>query len=479
MQHLNEKCGVFGIYSKDREVARITFFGLFALQHRGQEASGIAATDGVHLRSFRNKGLISNVFTEEKIKKLQGFAAIGHNRYSTSKGNHVSHAQPVIIEPVLDTSYKGGGIRTNDGLLALAHNGNLPSTTALVSFLSSKKMSTTDDTSDSELMALAIGVYLREGKTLPEAIRACYPLFTGTFSLLVLTQNTLIAVRDQCGIRPLSLGKLDGGYVVASETCAFKTIGAEFLRDVLPGEMVIIGENKIDSVQIAPANQKFDLFEFVYFARPDSNLMGKLVYDVRKKCGAQLAKEHLVQADIIVPVPETAIAAAIGYSNATGIPIEMALIKNRYIHRTFIEPEQHTREAGVKLKLNPLPEMLAGKRVVIIDDSIVRGTTSRQIVRELFGAGAKEVHFLVSSPPVKFPDFYGIDTPKQENLIGSHKSEEEIREFLGATSLHYLSLEGLIASTGLPKKDLCTSCFTGEYPIDISERKKEVSMPKI
>jgi len=477
MQDLNEKCGVFGIYSKDRDVSRIAFFGLFALQHRGQEASGIAATDGTNLRSFRNKGLISSVFNEEEIKKLQGFAAIGHNRYSTSKGNDISHAQPVIIDPVIDDSYKSEGIRNIGGLLALAHNGNLPSTTALVSFLSGRNIPT-NNKSDSELMALAIGMYLREGKALPEAVRECYPLFTGAFSLLVLTQNMLIAVRDQCGIRPLSLGKLDGGYVISSETCSFKTIGAEFLRDVRPGEMVIIGDNGLDSLQIAPANQKLDLFEFVYFARPDSNLLGKLVYDVRKKCGEQLAKEYLVNADIVVPVPETAIPAAIGYSNTTGIPMEMALIKNRYIHRTFIEPEQHTREAGVKLKLNPLPEMLAGKRVVIIDDSIVRGTTSRQIVRELFGAGAKEVHFLVSSPPVKFPDFYGIDTPKQENLIGSHKSEEEIREFLGATSLHYLSLEGLIASTGLPKEDLCTSCFTGEYPIDILERKKELHAPK-
>ncbi|OGI95455.1 amidophosphoribosyltransferase [Candidatus Nomurabacteria bacterium RIFCSPLOWO2_01_FULL_42_17] len=478
MQDLNEKCGVFGIYSKDRDVSRISFFGLFALQHRGQEASGIAATDGTQLRSFRNRGLISNVFTEEKIKKLKGFAAIGHNRYSTSKGNHVSHAQPVIIDPVIDTSYKGGGIRANDGLLALAHNGNLPSTTALVSFLKSKNIPTMDDQSDSELMAIVIGVYLREGKTLPEAVRLCYPLFTGTFSLLVLTKNTLVAVRDHCGVRPLSLGKLDGGYVISSETCSFKTIGAEFLRDVLPGEMIIIDENGLESMQIAPANQKFDLFEFVYFARPDSNLLGKLVYEVRKKCGEQLAKEHPVKADIVVPVPETAIAAAIGYSNATGIPVEMALMKNRYIHRTFIEPEQHTREAVVKLKLNPLPEMLVGKRVVIIDDSIVRGTTSRQIVRELFNAGAKEVHFLVSSPPVKFPDFYGIDTPKQENLIGANKTIEEIKEFLGVTSLHYLSLEGLIASTGLPEKDFCTSCFTGEYPIDILERKKEVYTPK-
>ncbi len=474
MGDLNEKCGVFGIYSKDREVARIAFFGLFALQHRGQEASGIAATDGVHLRSFRNKGLVSNVFTEEKIKKLAGFAAIGHNRYSTSKGNHVSHAQPVIIEPIIDTSYKGGGIRASDGLLALAHNGNLPSTTALVSFLGKKNIPTTDDQSDSELMALAISFYLHEGKTLPEAVRVCYPLFTGTFSLLVLTKDSFVAVRDQCGIRPLSLGKLNGGYVIASETCAFKTIGAEFLRDVLPGEMVTIGENGLKSTQIVPANQKFDLFEFVYFARPDSNLMGKLVYEVRKKYGEQLGREFPVKADIVVPVPETAIAAAIGYSNVTGIPIEMALIKNRYIHRTFIEPEQHTREAVVKLKLNPLPEMLAGKRVVIIDDSIVRGTNSRQIVRELFKAGAKEVHFLVSSPPVKYPDFYGIDTPRQENLLAATKSVEEMRKFLGVTSLNFLSYKGMIEATGIPKDQLCTSCFTGEYPIDIKERVKEV-----
>ena len=246
MENLKEKCGVFGIYSKDRDVARLSFFGLFALQHRGQEASGIAATDGNFLRSFRNKGLISNVFNEEKIKKLEGFAAIGHNRYSTSKGNHVSHAQPVIIEPVIDKSYKGGGIRTSDGLLALAHNGNLPSVAALVSFLKSKNIETTDDNSDSELMALAIGVYLREGRTLPESVRACYPLFTGTFSLLVLTKDTMIAVRDHCGIRPLSLGKLGEGYVVSSETCSFKTIGADFLREIKPGEMVIIGEKGIE-----------------------------------------------------------------------------------------------------------------------------------------------------------------------------------------------------------------------------------------
>ncbi|MDZ4227443.1 MAG: amidophosphoribosyltransferase, partial [Patescibacteria group bacterium] len=293
-------------------------------------------------------------------------------------------------------------------------------------------------------------------------------------SILLMSQDSLIAVRDRCGIRPLALARLNGGYVVASETCAFAPIGAEFEREVRPGEMLVIDENGARSEQLAEPDPKLDIFEFVYFARPDSVLLGKSVYEVRRSFGVQLAKEYPLEADVVIPVPETAIASAIGYAQTLKLPFEMGLTKNRYIHRTFITPEQHVREQGVKAKLTPIPHVVRGKRVVVFDDSIVRGTTSQKIVKMLFDAGAKEVHFLVASPPVKFPDFYGIDTPKQSDLIAATKSVEEIEKYLGATSLHYLSFEGMIEATGMPADQFCTSCFTGIYPIDIKEREQEV-----
>lgn len=458
---INEKCAVFGIYGKGLDVSRLTFYGLFALQHRGQESSGIAAADGNRIDCYKNMGLVTHVYSEETITSLRGHIAIGHNRYSTSEGSHLKHAQPIVA---------------NDGKLALAHNGNLPSTTELKKFLEGKDIGA-EGHSDSTLMAKALGYYLEHGLSIKDAVLKAYPLFTGAFALTILTKDALVAVRDTYGIRPLALGKLDGGYVVASETCAFHTVGAEYLREIQPGEMVIINENGLESVQIEPAKTKVDIFEFVYFARPDSRILDKSVYQVRKNCGIKLFQECPVKADIVVPVPETAIPVATGYASASGLPLEMALVKNRYIHRTFIQPEQHSRDLGVKLKLTPLPEVLKGKKVVVMDDSIVRGTTSRQLVKMLFEAGAGEVHFLVSSPPVKFPDFYGIDTPKQEMLIASHKTVEEIRQFLGATSLYFLSLKGLIDSTGLPENLFCTSCFTGEYPIDLGERKADVKQP--
>ncbi len=462
MEHLNEKCGIFGIYGKDLDVSRLTFYALFALQHRGQESSGIAAADGFHLSCYKNMGLVTHVYNEETISNLKGHIAIGHNRYSTSEGSHLKHAQPVLAK--------------ND-ILALAHNGNLPSTTALKEFLQGKDIST-EDANDSELMTKAIAYYLEHGDSLKDAIVKAYPLFTGAFCLSVMTKNELAVVRDEFGIRPLAMGKINGDATVfASESCAFHTVGAEFTREVNPGELVVVNDKGIESVQIKPAKNKFDIFEFVYFARPDSKILGKLVYEVRHNCGSILAEEYPVEADIVVPVPETAIPVASGYSKALKLPLEMALVKNRYIHRTFIQPEQHSRDLGVKLKLTPLPEIIAGKKLVVMDDSIVRGTTSRQLVKMLFEAGAKEVHFLISSPPVKFPDFYGIDTPRQKDLIASHKSVEEIREFLGATSLYFLSLPGLIKATGLKEDIFCTSCFTGEYPIDLKEKAKEVSEP--
>lgn len=467
MPKLSEKCAVFGIYGKGLDVSRLAFYGLFALQHRGQESSGIAVSDGFHLDHYKNMGLVAQVYNEETITALKGHIAIGHNRYSTSEGSHIKHAQPILI---------------ND-ILAFAHNGNIPSVTALKEFLEGKDVST-EDCNDSEMMAKTIAYYLEHGDSAEEAIKKSFPLFTGAFCITILTKDSLIAFRDECGIRPLSIAKINpstalgagGGYAIASETCAFHTIGAEFIREIEPGEMVIINEQGLKSVQIVKPRPRLDIFEFVYFARPDSQILGKSVYEVRHNCGVQLAEECRVEADIVVPVPETAIPVATGYSRKSGIPLEMALIKNRYIHRTFIQPDQHSRELGVKLKLTPLPEVIKGKRIVLIDDSIVRGTTSKQIVQALFEAGAKEVHFLISSPPIKYPDFYGIDTPKQHKLIAAEKSVEEIREFIGATSLYYLSLDGLVKSTGLPKDRFSLSCFIGEYPIDLKEKKDDVKM---
>src|SRR3989344_2332298 len=460
MSDLHEKCGIFGIYGKGSDVSRLSFYGLFALQHRGQESSGIATGDGKHIQCYKNTGLVTHVYSESDIHRLSGHLAIGHNRYSTSKATGIAHAQPVIV----------------DGMLALAHNGNLPSTVALERFLQSKKIPTAD-LNDSELMAHAIGYFLKNGCTLKEAITTAYPLFTGAFSLVVMTKDSVAAIRDSYGMRPLAMAKLNGGIVFASETCAFATIGAEFIREIEPGEAVIVSEGSIESVQIQPGTPKFDIFEFVYFARPDSELLGKSVYDVRHNFGTQLARETAITTDLVIPVPETAITVALGYSQATGMPLEMALVKNRYIHLTIIEPDPHSRDLGVKLKLTPLPNVLRGKRVVLVDDSIVRGTTSGQIVRSLLDAGAKEVHFLVSSPPIKFPDFYGIDTPNQRNLIAATKNNEEIRQYIGAASLHYLSLQGMLTATGIDPIKFSTHCFTGEYPIDLRERSREVSAP--
>jgi len=445
------------------DVSRLSFFGLFSLQHRGQESSGIAVGDGQSIRSHKGLGLVTQVYTEEAIQSLKGFCAIGHNRYSTSEGTGMTHAQPVVVR---------------DGALALAHNGNLPSVKLLEEFLSARNVSI-EGKNDSELMAEAIGYFMKVGSSLPEAVRQAFPFFTGAFSLVVMTKEALVAVRDGFGVRPLVMGTLNGGVVFASETCAFHSMGAEFLREVAPGEMVTVTKEGVRAQQLVPGRQRFDIFEFVYFARPDSTFMGRSVYEVRRNFGMQLAKEYKPEADIVVPVPETAVPMAAGYAHASGIPLELAFIKDRYIHRTFIEPDQHSRDLGVKLKLVPVPEILRGKRVILIDDSIVRGTTSRRIVKSLFEAGATEVHFLVSSPPILFPDFYGIDTPAQKDLIASTKSVEEVGKFLGATSLYYLSLRGLIESTRLPRSVFNTSCFTGDYPIDIHERMREVRVMEV
>ncbi len=454
---LNEKCAVFGIFGS-LAAAKETYFGLFALQHRGQEHSGIASTDGKTFYLHKSAGLVSQVYTEEILKDLPGFAAIGHNRYSTSSGGGIEYSQPFVYE----------------NMFALGHNGNLPSVNALVSFLEGNNQ-TIDKRSDSQLMTDAIGHYMKKGETLPNAVALAYPLFTGAFSVVALSKDTLIGFRDSCGIRPLVLGERNGEYILSSETCALDTIGAKLMREIGPGEMVVITKDGVESKMLGKADPKLDIFEFVYFARYDSVLLGKSVYEVRKNLGKILARECKLDVDMIVPVPETAVSAAIGYSEASGIPFEMGISKNRYINRTFIEPTQELRAQKVKMKLTPLRSVIEGKRIAVMDDSIVRGTTSKQIVQMLFDAGAKEVHLLISCPPIKFPDFYGIDTPDQVELIAAKKTVEEIRSFLGATSLNFLSIDGMIEATGLPKDVFSLSAFDGVYPIDINERVKEIN----
>lgn len=459
---VGEKCGIFGVYGRGFEAARLVHPGLWALQHRGQESSGIASSDSKKIYLHKGMGLVSHVFAEKDLRKLKGYLAIGHNRYSTSGDSVQTHAQP-ILEKINGKNY-----------FALVHNGNLPSLKKLEKFLKINKIST-KGLNDSEMIAKAIAVYMKKGLKLEDAIIKAYPLFTGVFCLLIMDEQKLIAVRDSFGIRPLCLGKLNGGYILASETCALDIVGAKFLREIKPGEMLVISDKGLKSIQVQKGEQKLDVFEFVYFARPDSILLGKSVDLVRQNLGVELAKENEIRADIVIPVPDSAIPAAIGFSRESKILFEMGLIKNRYIHRTFISPEEHTRHRIVQLKLNPMKHVLSGKKVAVIDDSIVRGTTSKQIIKMIKDAGAKEVHLLISSPPVKFPDFYGIDTPQQKQLIAASKDIKQIAKDLGVDSLHYLSYKGLIKATGLPEEVLCTACFTGNYPADIGERRKEIT----
>lgn len=457
---LQEKCALFGAYGIGKEAARTVLYGLWALQHRGQESSGIASIDSTgQVHRHVGPGLVANVYHEEDMQQLPGSIAIGHNRYSTSGASDDAHSQPTV---------------TQKRRFALAHNGNLPQTAKLEAFLSARQVDYSK-INDSEMMAEAIDCYLDDGLKIEEAIKRAWPLFTGAFCVLVAINNKLIAFRDRCGIRPLSIGTLGDGYLFASETCAFDTVGAQLLRDVRPGEMVTIDSSGISSQQIEQANPKLDVFELVYFARPDSLVEGISVNRVRENLGIELAKEYSPEADIVVPVPDSAIPAALGYSRASGVPFEMALIKNRYIHRTFIRPSQELRDRDSQMKLNPMPEVVRGKRVILIDDSIVRGTSTRNIVRRIKDAGASEVHVLISSPPIRYPDFYGINISDQSELIAAHLSVDEIRDQLGAMSLGYLSYAGMIRATGRPANSFCTSCFNGVYPINIGSRTESIA----
>lgn len=448
---LRDKCGIFAIYGKGEDVARISFFGLYSLQHRGQEGAGITVTDGKKLKSVKALGLVATVFDEEKIESLKGFAAIGHTRYSTTGGNKLCNVQPVVLDLKNDE-------------FALAHNGNIINAMELAKKLPQGTKLTS--TSDTEIMGWVIKN--STGKNWEEKILSSFSQFQGAFSMVTLTKNKLIVFRDTYGFRPLVLGKLNGGYIACSETCALDTVGAKYIRDVAPGEVIVIDDNGIKSLgKIKSVRKSFCLFEYVYLARPDSILNKQLVHQVRQRSGEILAHESPVGADMVVAVPDSGTSAAIGYSKASGIPYGEVLIKNRYIGRTFIQPEQHIRDMGVRIKFNPLKEIVKGKRIIIVDDSIVRGTTIQKIVKMLRNCGAKQVHIRVCSPPVTDPCYFGIDTPDKKQLIASRMTVKQIEKFVGADSLAYLSLNGLKIASRIKSNKLCDSCFTGKYPMPV------------
>jgi len=454
-----EACGVFGLYAPEEEVAKLAYFGLYALQHRGQESAGIATFEGKKVHLHKDMGLVSQVFSESKLSELSGRLAVGHTRYSTTGSSRVANAQPAVIP-------------TRIGSLALAHNGNLVNTIELRQQLE-KRGCDFVTTTDSEMIAVAIAQEVDSGKDWLEAAITAFGYCKGAYSLVIGTPEGLMGARDPNGIRPLVIGVLDGEtkrYVLASETCGLDIIGAEYLRDVRPGEIVQITESGMISKQWATSEaRKLCVFEMIYFARPDSMVNEESLYTYRLRLGKQLAKENPVEADLVIGVPDSGVPAAIGFSQATGIAFGEGLIKNRYVGRTFIQPTQHMRELGIKMKLNPLRDVLMGKRLVIVDDSIVRGTTSRKIVQALRDAGAKEVHMRISSPPVTHPCFYGIDTDSQDQLIAATKSTAEIEAQIGVDSLAYLSWEGMLEATRQDPNSFCSACFTGDYPVAIPD----------
>jgi amidophosphoribosyltransferase len=451
-------CGVIGVFGHP-EAANLAYLGLYALQHRGQESAGIVATDGEKLRSVREMGHVNDIFTADRLKDLPGNAAIGHVRYSTAGDSSKRNAQPIAVD------YAGGSV-------AVGHNGNLVNAVELRERLEADGSIFTT-TSDTEVIVHLIA-RSRE-RTLPERVADALRQVRGAYSLVFLTENSVVAVRDPMGFRPLAIGKTkDNTWIVSSETCAFELLGAEFVRDVDPGEMVIIDSEGVHSEHPFSAEQNHRcVFEWVYFARPDSSIDGRSVYRARERMGRRLALEHPVPADVVIPVPDSGVAAAIGYARESGIPYDQGLMRSHYMGRTFIEPSQQIRHFGVKLKLSPVREVLAGKRVVVVDDSIVRGTTSQKIVGMIRSAGASEVHMRISSPPTVGPCRYGIDTPTREELIASAHSPEEIRKYVGADSLGYLSLEGLFDSVNGVRRDnqngFCDACFSNNQPINIQQ----------
>jgi len=444
----HEECGVFGIYGHS-DAANLTYLGLYALQHRGQESAGIVSTDSKKLYCEKSMGLVADIFTEERIKKLPGHAAIGHNRYSTTGDSISINIQPILVNFAM-------------GSLAIAHNGNLVNAGILKAELEAYG-SIFQSTMDSEVIIHLIAQ--SRMSNLHERIVDALQHVQGSYSLLLLAENELIGLRDPHGFRPLVLGELGGAYVLASETCALDLIEATYIREIEPGEMVVINGSGVHSTfPFKRANPSHCIFEFIYFARPDSYVFGQNVYTTRKEFGRQLARETGVEADVVIPVPDSGVPAALGYAEEAGIPFGLGLIRNHYIGRTFIEPRQTIRHFGVKIKLNPVKDVIKGKRVVVVDDSIVRGTTSKKIIKMIRNAGASEIHMRISSPPTMYPCYYGIDTPTRQELIASSHSIEEIRKYITADTLGYISLDGIKKVVDRPINH-CVACFCGEYPV--------------
>ncbi len=451
-----DACGVFGVWAPGEQVGKLTYFGIYALQHRGQEAAGIAVSDGSSLVVYKDLGLVSQIFDEATLNTLQGHIAVGHTRYSTTGSVTWENAQPSFR-----TTPAGTG-------LALGHNGNLVNTVELAAEAATLGIGAgMGATTDSELLTAMLAAY--PDLSVEQAAMEVLPKLRGAFSLVFMDEHTLYAARDAQGVRPLVLGRLERGWVITSETAALDIVGASFVREIEPGELVAIDEDGLRSQHFANADPKGCIFEYVYLARPDTTIAGRSVHSTRVAVGRRLAKEHPVDADLVIPVPESGTPAAIGYAEESGIPYGLGLVKNSYVGRTFIQPSQTIRQLGIRLKLNPLRDVIRGKRLVVVDDSIVRGNTQRALVRMLREAGALEVHVRIAAPPVKWPCFYGIDFASKAELIASGLDNEGIRAALGADSLGYISLDGLVAASEQPKSRLCRACFDGVYPIEIPD----------
>ena len=449
---MHEACGIFGIYAPGEDIARLTFFALFALQHRGQESAGIATTDGKRLQVYAKMGLVSQVFDEDSLSNLTGHIAIGHNRYSTRGSSRICNVQPIVVGKGSDA-------------LAIAHNGNITNAEPLYKELADNGY-TFHTSTDTEVIANLIAS--SPEKEWLGKIRYAMRRLQGAYSMVIMVRDTLFAVRDPFGVRPLCLGILgNGSWVIASESCALNHIGADFVREVEPGEIVSITKNGIASYREDTDKKALCIFEYIYFSRPDSIINGRLLYSARQAMGSSLAEEYPVEADLVIGVPDSATAAGFGYALKSGIPPGEGLIKNRYMGRTFIEPDQRIRDLGVKLKFNPLRSILEGKRVVLVDDSIVRGTTTPKVIKLLQKGGVKEVHMRVCAPPIRYPCFFGVDMATRRELIAYQKTIPQIRDFIGADTLGYLSIDGLIKAVALPRDIFCLACFTGEYPVPV------------
>lgn len=453
-----DQCGIFGVWAPGEEVAKLTYFGLYALQHRGQESAGIATSNGKKLTVYKDMGLVSQVFSEASLESLRGHVAIGHTRYSTTGSSSWRNAQPTLG-------------RTASGTVALGHNGNLTNTAELLNMLRSRYPDQSENeitggntTDTAVLTALLAG---NPDNSLEGTAMELLPLVRGAFCLVFMDEQTLYAARDPQGVRPLVLGRLNSGWVVASESAALDIVGASFVREVEPGELIVIDENGLRSKMFGKTKRAGCVFEYVYLSRPDTTINGRVVYDARVEMGKALAREYPVEADLVIPTPDSGTPAAIGFSQESGIPFGHGLVKNAYVGRTFIEPSQTIRQLGIRLKLNPLKEVIRGKRIIVVDDSIVRGNTQRALVQMLREAGAKEIHVRISSPPITWPCFYGVDFATRAELIATGLAPDDVRASIGADTLGYLSKDGMVAASNQKESELCTACFTGTYPIEL------------